>query len=257
MRTNIVVEADLVSAECFLRKIYEDEAGFPSSPVSEALVRLNLEHTKRVKENAVKIADKEGIDKNILQLAAILHDVAKLDHNDIASGGVDTFHHHHRGASLARKFILQNLKKDVGVTEEICRAIDRHSCIPFIDRYWMKNYGVRVPEPEWFSEFALRDADTLDQLGLGGIRKIVHLRQATGSIFYKEDGGDIRSAIDSAHKSFMEARGIIVTDTGKRIASEYVFNAEMFFKKLVCVSSLKEFDEVYDNVSARIALANL
>src|SRR3989338_6723118 len=91
----------------FLRETCYGEMKHPESPVTEGLVKMNLEHSERVRKNAVEIARGEGLDEDLLEIAAILHDVQKLDHHRRDSGGIDTWHHHHRGAALARKFLLK------------------------------------------------------------------------------------------------------------------------------------------------------
>lgn len=240
-----IYAVDVGRAREFLEKVYDGELCFPESPVTPALVELNMTHSRRVVVNACKIARGEGLDENFLALAAMLHDVAKLDHNDRASGGIDTWHHHFRGAAIAKKFVLQELKKPAYVAEKISKIIDRHSCIPFIDHYWQKNYGCGVPVPQTKLEIALRDADTLDQLGIGGPHKIVHFRQMPGTSFYAEDSGDIQKAIASAEQSFKEAAGVIQTRTGKGLAEEYVAVATKFFAELKDVKDLAEFDSVY------------
>src|SRR3989338_3027139 len=231
----------------FLRETCYGEMKHPESPVTEGLVKMNLEHSERVRKNAVEIARGEGLDEDILEIAAILHDLQKLDHHRRDSGGIDTWHHHHRGAALARKFLLK-LNRSGELIETVVKMINRHSDIPFIRRFWEKQYGEGVPSPESREEIALRDADTLDQLGIGGIYKIVHFRQVPGSSFFKEDGGDIKKATASAHKSFLEAADVIKTKTGKEMSHKYIQQAEEFFRRLENVSNLEEFDKVYEAV---------
>lgn len=236
---------DLYRTEKFLQGVYEGETSFPGSPVAKGLVKMNMDHSKRVERNAEEIAKGEGLSILLLRLAALLHDVHKLDHTEKSSGGIDTWHHHHRGASLAQKYILTDLKKSAALADKVQNMIDRHSAIPFIDRYWRKNYGRGVPSPETAEDIALRDADTLDQLGIGGMFKIVNNRQAPGSTFYQEDGGDIQKAIASARKSFEEASSVIMTATGKKMAEKYTKEGEEFFRRVANVKTLDEFSEIY------------
>lgn len=247
----MITQSDINGARNFLFGAYYDEfrAG---RTVTKALVEMNLAHADRVAANAAKIADGEGLDINFLRLAATLHDVAKLDHKD--SGGIDTFHHHYLGAAVARKFILQILKKSIHEANVVFEAIDRHSCIPFIKRYWQKVYGASIPGPQTYFEIALRDADTLDQVGVGGMHKIVHFRQVPESDFYKEDGGDIRKAIESAEKSCREAAGeVITTATAKNLAVALLKENMEFRTALAAdhIQTLHKFDAVYEKFLKR------
>jgi len=241
---------DLGAAHALLREVYEEEMRFPKSLVTLELVKLNLDHSDRVRANAAAIAAGEGLDVELLQLAALLHDVSKLDHREIWSGGIDTWHHHHRGASLAKKLILANLKLDSQVADTTARIIEAHSDVPFIRRYWEVVYHSSLPTPVTPEEFALRDADTIDLLWVGGMSKLVHIRQVPGSAFYKEDGGDIKKAIISARSSFLESISVLSTNTGRDLAVSRILTVESFFDVVVAVKDLWEFDQVYQRFLA-------
>jgi uncharacterized protein len=229
-----------------LDQLYREEAQFAGSPVTEDLVRLNLDHVQRVRSNVTLIAEGEGLDSSLLQLAAILHDVCKLDHRDGASGGIDTWHHHHRGASLARTLILCELGKTEAVARPVARMIECHSDIPFIRRYWAARYRAALPAPRSREAQVLRDADVIDLLWVGGIAKIVHFRQVPGSEFYREDGGKIQNAIASARTSFEETSSVLSTATGREIAAARILTVRSFFDALRDVADLNDFTRVYD-----------
>jgi hypothetical protein len=229
-----------------LQKVYVEEAQFPGSLVTPELVSLNLDHVARVRSNASVIAEEESLERGLLELAALLHDVCKLDHRETSAGGVDTWHHHHRGASLARKMVLSSLKLGPEIADAVGRMIEAHSDIPFIRRYWETVYRSGLPSPETPEEFALRDADVIDLLWVGGIYKIVHIRQVPGSMFYEEDGGDIRKAIISARGSFLESVSVLSTASGRHMAEGRILTMEAFFDRVLEVKSLREFDEAND-----------
>ncbi len=257
MRSRIFASTEcatrLDAAWTLLEQVYTEEMQFPHSPVTSELVRLNLDHSARVRRAAAAIATAEGMDSGVLELAAILHDIAKLDHRDTASAGVDTWHHHHRGASLARKLLLIDLNVDGWVVDRIVRMIEAHSDIPFIRRYWETVYrSGSLPTPSTDEEFALRDADAIDLLWVGGMRKIVHIRQIPGSLFYKEDEGDVRKAIVSARCSFLESVSVLATTTGRNMAKDRILTVESFFDQVFDVRDLREFDQVYHRFIACI-----
>jgi len=242
---------DIERAREILEQVYYDQMRILDGPVTYQLVQLNLEHTDRVRSNAAAIARGDGLDVNVLELAAVLHDVAKLDYRDSQSGGIDTWHHHYRGAALARKILLADLGKHAEVADRIAGMIDAHSDIPFIRRYWEKHYHSALRTPRTLEEKALRDADTIDLLWVGGMSKIIHIRQVPGSDFHKEDGGDIQKAIASAKLSFMEAIKVISTRTGKEMASGRIETVQSFFESLNHVKNLQDFLWIHDEFVRR------
>ncbi len=245
-----VTAAELKSARVLLQQIYEEEAQFAGSPVTLELVTINLDHVTRVQANAAAIAAGEGLDAGLLELAALLHDICKLDHREVTAGGIDTWHHHYRGSSLATKIVLSNLMLGPQVAHSIGRMVEAHSDIPFIRRYWETVYHSSIPTPSTPEEFALRDADVVDLLWVGGVYKIVHLRQIPNSMFYIEDGGDIRKAVMSARGSFLESVSVLSTAAGRRLAEKRILIVEALFDGLLEVRTLQEFDSVYERFLA-------
>jgi hypothetical protein len=238
--------ADLQRASELLEQTYVDEASFPGSPITPEFVKLNLDHVERVRQNALEIARGESLNVNLLEMAAILHDVSKLDHRETSSGGIDTWHHHDRGSSLARKMLLVHLRKKVALADEIARIIETHSDIPFIRRFWTSCYHADLPTPETREQIALRDADVIDMLWVGGMSKIVRFRQVPGSDFFKEDGGDIQKAIASARRSFEEASEILALKTSRRLSVKRIETVQSFFASLTRIRSLAGFHQKYE-----------
>jgi HD domain len=257
MDRRVVTPDDLRRAREVLAELYEAERAIPGSPVNHELIQLNLEHTDRVQRAVQAIAEGEGLDAALLELAAVLHDVAKLDHRDTTSGGIDTWHHHHRGASAARKIVLADLGKTGSVADSIAAMIERHSDIPFIRRYWQNVYAALLPSPRTPEEFALRDADVIDMLWVGGLGKIVFFRQIPGSDFYSEDGGDIQKAIASARTSFIEAAEVLVFPTARALAAPRIATVEAFCAELTSVASLDEFSQAYHAFLKRLEASRL
>ena len=257
MDKRVVTPDDLLRAREVLAELYEAERAIPGSPVNHVLVRLNLEHTDRVQCTVQAIAEGEGLDTALLELAAVLHDVAKLDHRDTTSGGIDTWHHHHRGAATARKVVLADLGKVGPIGDSIAAMIERHSDIPFIRRYWLNVYAATLPSPRTPDEFALRDADVIDMLWVGGLGKIVCFRQIPGSDFYSEDAGDIQKAIASARTSFIEAAEVLVFPTARALAAPRIGSVEVFCAEISSVASLDEFVEAYHAFLKRLGASRL
>lgn len=248
--------ADLQTARFLVEQTYTDEGRFPGTPITQELIQMSLDHVERVRMNAVEIASGEGLDVNLIELSAILHDISKLDHRDASSGGIDTWHHHARGASLARKMILVHLHKKLALADRVARIIETHSDIPFIRRFWLSKYHADPPAPKTEEQLALRDADVIDMLWVGGMAKIVHIRQVPDSDFFKEDGGDIQKAISSARRSFEEAAQMLSLKTARYLALERIDTVQSFFSSLVPVRDMGDFHRVYDHFVEEHSSAN-
>jgi hypothetical protein len=229
---------------------------YRQSPVTEALVRLNVEHTARIRQNARIIAAGEGLDSFLLELAAALHDVAKLDHRETAAGGIDTWHHHYRGAALARKLVLTHLGLDACSADTVSAAIETHSDIPFIRHFWRSVYHSPLPAPRSPVQLALRDADVIDMLWVGGMAKIVRLRQVPGSDFYRQDRGDIQNAIASARRSFDESAAVLHSCTARHVAARRITTVADFFQRVRAVATIEQFDGIYDGFLAELKTAS-
>lgn len=106
------------------------------------------EHVKRVYTLAVHIAEREGANRFITAMAALMHDLGRLSH--------ETTGHH---ADLSARFAAELLKPyhlAQDTQEAILHAITAHSYSRGIEPYTLEA-GV------------LRDADRLDSLGAIGI----------------------------------------------------------------------------------------
>jgi hypothetical protein len=143
--------------------------------------------------------------------------------------------------------ILVHLRKKISLADQIAQIIETHSDIPFIRRFWTACYHGDLPTPQSREQIALRDADVIDMLWVGGMAKIVHFRQVPGSDFFKEDGGDIQKAIASSRRSFEEAADILALRTSKHLAVERIETVQSFFSSITPVRNLKEFVRVYNH----------
>jgi uncharacterized protein len=134
------VEAWLARTEAFVReKLPTDATGH------------DWQHVFRVRRNALAIAREEGADLVVVELAALLHDIA--DHK--FHGGDE-----HAGARTAREW-LQTLQVPSDVIERVCQIISRLS---------FKGADV-VQEPLSLEGQVVQDADRLDALGAIGIAR--------------------------------------------------------------------------------------
>ena len=110
-------------------------------------------HVERVRKNALKIGKKENADLKIIEIAALLHDIAKNSEMKKRGG----FCHAETGAKMAEK-ILQKYKLSQEIINEVTHAIKTH-------RFRNKH------QPETIEAKVLQDADRLDAIGAVGVAR--------------------------------------------------------------------------------------
>jgi uncharacterized protein len=155
------------------------EADLPPEEVlarTEAFVRGRLEgdgsghdwwHVDRVRRTALRLARDEGADPYVVELAALLHDVA--DHK--FHGGDET-----AGPRAAREW-LGGLGVDAAVTEHVAGIIAA-----------LSYKGAGVPTPMATPEGAVvQDADRLDAMGAIGIARAFAYGGSRGRAMYEPD----------------------------------------------------------------------
>ena len=129
----------------------EDEGGrMRWYPWHSADYRFN--HTLNVMSLAEKIAREEGADPDIVRVAALFHDVAKLD--------ADQDVHAEEGARVAREYLQTRGDYAESFVERVCRAIEQHANQGSVDEL----------DPETRT---LIEADLLDKVGANGTALIL------------------------------------------------------------------------------------
>lgn len=115
----------------------------------------DLDHVMRVYTLSKKIAEKEmGVDSEILEIAALLHDIGKDEENNDKTGQTD---HAEAGAEKAKKIL-----KELGFDE---------NKIPYIEKCILTHRFRKGRVPETIEAKILFDADKLDSIGAIGIAK--------------------------------------------------------------------------------------
>jgi len=165
-------------------------------------------HTERVYNLCMHIGEKENADIEILKLAALLHDVSRLD-EDKVNGKIC---HATEGGVRARKIL-----EDLGVEKE---KIDK--IVHCIETHRFRNEKV----PESKEAKILFDSDKLDAIGAVGIGRAFMFAQDIGGKLHNHDV-DIEkteqySRDDTAYREFtVKLRKIkdkMLTEEGKRLA---------------------------------------
>jgi uncharacterized protein len=167
------------------------------------------DHIERVYNLALHIGEKENADLEILKLAALLHDIARIE-QDNSNGEIC---HAELGASLAKEI----LKKHNFSEEKINKVVH---CIR-THRFRKEN------KPETKEAQILYDADKIDSIGAIGI----------GRVFAY--GGEHDRSLDKSCQEFQfklsKVKDNLLTEEGKKVAQErhdfMVKFFERFFKE--------------------------
>jgi len=180
----------------------------------------DMMHTERVMSLARHIAEKEGADLEIVELSALLHDVARKI-QDESQGKIC---HAEKGAEMAREILARHgypLEKIEQVVHGIATHRFRSDKIP------------QTPEAK-----VLSDADNLDAIGAIGIGRAFSFSGHRGSFvhisdFDSENPAEEYGPRDCAYREFSvklkKIKDKMFTDEGKRIAAErHEFMVEFF-----------------------------
>lgn len=196
----------------------------------------DFSHTLRVYKNCLVIAeDMPTVDLELLSVASLLHDVAKIKEDEDDTGRTD---HAVLGAQMALS-ILSDLGFETEFAEKVSDIISTH-------RYRADN------PPQTLEAKILFDADKLDVLGAIGVARSFAIAGRYGQDLYNdigvEDyirdnlvGGTARGRIKdiSKHTPKMEfllklrhIPGRMFTQKGAQLAKERLEYMESFFKRL-------------------------
>jgi len=170
--------------------------------IEENIDELDWAHTKEVRAIAKKLADLEKANKEIVDIAALLHDVSKSE--------TVLLEHAAESAKMAEKF-LEKLEYDEEFIKRVVECIITHSSP------WAKN----APMPKSIEAKVLFDADMLQQLSPFGIVK--HILKYKNEPFNKI----VKNSKDDLVKFAFE---LLLTKSGKRIGKEKVKYVKEFFK---------------------------
>jgi uncharacterized protein len=114
-------------------------------PWHSAEYRFN--HTRNVVDLAVDIAEREGANVDVVRVAALFHDVSKLE--------ADQDSHAEEGARVAREYLTAHADLPSSFVEEVCRSVREHS------------YQGPLSDVSLETQ-CLIEADLLDKIGANG-----------------------------------------------------------------------------------------
>lgn len=157
----------------------------------------DFDHTLRVYHMATRLAIEEGADLQIVQLAALLHDV------DDRKLSPETYEGKLRAVNFLKENGLENEK-----IQEIIDIISRIS------------FSAQLPPPESIEGKCVRDADRLDAIGAIGIARTFAYGGSRGRRMHDPEGVDKNSSIQHFYDKLLRLKDTIHTPAGRRMAKE-------------------------------------
>lgn len=179
----------------------------------------DLSHTERVLNLALAIGEKEGADLEILEVATLLHDVARKE-QDECSGAIC---HAERGGELAGE-ILKELKFPEDKIDKVVHCVETHR--------FRKGHA-----PESIEAKILYEADKLDSIGAIGIGRAFSFAGTRGSHVHfldldlteDEEYGEKDCAYREFLVKLLKVKDKMITESGKELAGErHDFMVEFF-----------------------------
>jgi uncharacterized protein len=180
------------------------------------------DHTLRVYNLCLHIGKKENADLEIVQYAAVLHDIGR-SYQDRSNGKEC---HAKKGALLARD-LLEKHKMDPGKIEAIVHCIEAHR---FRGRITPRSIEAKV----------LFDADKLDSIGAVGVGRAFLFAGEVGAKLHNKDIDMDKTKPytqeDTAYREFIvklrHVKDRMLTREGKRMAEERHNFMVAFFDRL-------------------------
>jgi len=182
-------------------------------------------HTCRVRKTALELCYSEGGNCFIVELAAILHDIARKEEME-SKGQLD---HAVLGAELAAEMMRTANVTNEQLIDAVSRCVRTHR---FRERTGQ--------HPETLEQRIVYDADKLDSLGAIGIGRAFHFAGRCGAAVHNTEEEALSSAPyssgDSAYREYLvKLRHIpekMMTVSGRKIADERLSFMQAFFSEL-------------------------
>jgi uncharacterized protein len=205
----------------------DDIMAFSKACFSSARGSHDWDHTERVYKLCMKIAEEEKADKELLAIAAWLHDVGRT-YQDESRGSLC---HAEKGVEIAEA-VLQDYPLSQEKKNNLLHCIKSH-------RYR------GACKPETLEAKILYDADKLDAIGAIGIGRAFLFAGEVGARLHNPhilpEDTDPYSIEDTAFREFKlklsKIRDRMMTKEGKRIAADRHAFMESFFQRF-----LEEYD---------------
>ena len=155
-------------------------------------------HIHRVRQNALNIAETEGGDREIIELTALLHDIADSKNHD---------GDHSVGPKVARKWL-----ESIDVSEEkikhICTIIEKQS------------FSAKSSLMETIEGQIVQDADRLEAIGAIGIARCFAYGGNKNRLIYDPSGEDQSTSVQHFYDKLLKVKDLMNTETAKSIAEK-------------------------------------
>ena len=189
--------------------------------LSGADVAHDLEHVRRVVENARKLAVLEGARLEVVLPAAWLHDCVVVPKDSPARK---------MASRLAAQQAVQWLRiwgAPAGLLPEIAHAIEAHS------------YSAEIA-PRTVEAMVVQDADRLDAIGAVGLARCLMLGGAFGRTLYAMDdpfcerrkANDGTATVDHFYTKLLKIEGLMQTEAGRTEARRRTEFLRLFLDEL-------------------------
>lgn len=179
----------------------EDEGGrMRWYPWHSAEYRHN--HILNVVELAEELARKEGADVDVARVAALFHDVAKLE--------ADQELHAEAGARVAREYLESRGEYPDSFVDQVCRAVESHS-------YQGDLHDVSLETR------CVIEADLLDKVGANGTALML-LRMG----YEARTHMDVDEMVERVLERGIEATSYVESDTARSIAHQRLKRVKWF-----------------------------
>ncbi len=186
----------------------------------------DFDHVQRVFHMATRIAQAENADLEIVQMAALLHDVA-----DSEAGTAARENHHIASAEFAAGVLAGE-----GWPPERIAAVQH--CIR------AHRFRAKDERPETLEARILFDADKLDVLGAVGVARTVGYAVQAGQPVYaqpsqqfiqtgRKEPGEPHSAYHEYLFKLVRIKDLLFTDTARQIAEERSRYLDEYFMRLI------------------------
>jgi len=189
-------------------------------PWHSAEYRFN--HILNVVELAEEIARAEGANADVTRVAALFHDIAKLE--------VDQDLHAEEGARIAREYLQSHGDYPQSFVEEVCAAVERHSYQGDLDDLPLETR-------------CLIEADVLDKVGANGAALML-LRMG----YESRDHVDAAEMVGRVLERGRDARDRIESDTAESIAHRRLKRVKWFREWLETEVSIVDLEDGPGNV---------
>ncbi|MFB6069859.1 MAG: HD domain-containing protein [Halanaeroarchaeum sp.] len=184
-------------------------------PWHSAEYRFN--HIRNVVDLATEIADREGANVDVVRVAALFHDIAKLDaEQDV---------HAEEGARIARKYLETHGDFPPSFVDQVCRSVEHHSHQGDLDELSLETQ-------------CLIEADMLDKVGANGTALML-LRMGYEARTHMDAAEMIQRVMERGR----EAKERVESDTAESIAHQRLKRVKWFREWLESEVSQMDVEE--------------